>query len=382
MVEIFPVGAAIGLSIAGYLFYWLGIRRQLVRPNRASWLIWSAVTTVEALTYQAVNEGLAQNIIFFVSAASCLLITIAVWRQSSWQQPSASERMCMAVALASLIVWIGFKESLWAHLLVVAAVPVSFWPTWQSALEDRRREDSPAWGLWALGDLATLFVIVSGSERHAMDLPYIVIELGCHASVWAMIGLGTIDPRRLLGLRGTGALDDRPAVSAGGLRIGENALGKAVFAARRFALGALLVEFTGPRWHRSEVFSNGSGPADRFFQIDQQHYMGASGAIDDLINHSCNPNAGLRFADGAIYLVAIRPIARGEEICWDYSTTASQSAFWMRCACGAEQCRGVIGDFEFLEEPLKQRYRALELVPPYLREPVEPGLRHADIGAM
>lgn len=381
MVENLWVAAAIGCSIAGYAFYWLGIRRQLVRPNRASWLIWSAVTTVEALTYQAVNQGLAQNIIFFISAASCLLITIAVWRQSAWQQPSASERLCMGVALASLIVWIGLQQSYWAHVLVVAAVPVSFWPTWRSAIEDRRREQSPAWGLWTLGDLATLLVVIGGRDRHAGDLPYILVELGCHASVWALIGLRSIDPRHALGLPRRGGLEEPPLATGQGLRVADNALGKAVYAARAFPSGALLVEFTGPRWHRNEIFSNGSGPADRFFQIDQNHYMGPSGGIDDLVNHSCNPNAGLRFSDDGIFLVAIRPIACGEEISWDYSTTASQSAFWMRCACGAEHCRGVVGDFEFLEDSLKQRYRALDLVPPYLKSPHEEELPRDHIGA-
>jgi hypothetical protein len=83
----FLLTLAMSLTILAYGCYWWGIRRQLIRPNRSSWLIWSAVTTVEALTYQAVNEGLLQNIIFFMNAASCLFITFAVWRQSAWQRP-------------------------------------------------------------------------------------------------------------------------------------------------------------------------------------------------------------------------------------------------------------------------------------------------------
>jgi SET domain len=369
MVSIeFWLFAAMILSISGYGFYWLGIRRQLVRPNRSSWLIWSAVTTIEALTYQALNEGLAQNIVFFVSAASCLFITLAIWRQSAWQRPSDAELICIAIALGALIIWFGFQSQFWAHVLVVAAVPVSFLPTWISAWQDKRRELSPAWGLWALGDFATLMLILSGPRQTGTDLPYIIIELVCHASIWLMIGLASINPLRSLGVPVQKFLvRDVDKNTRSPFRVAPSSLGKAVYATRAFAIGSTLMEFTGPRYHASEVHSNRWGEDDRFVQIDVDHYMGPSGGLDDLVNHSCHPNAGLRFTNEGVFLIAIRPIQQGDEVCWDYSTTLSNTSFYMRCQCGAPQCRQVIGDFAFLEPDLQERYRALNLVPTYLR---------------
>jgi SET domain len=373
MVSIeFWLFAAMILSISGYAFYWLGIRRQLVRPNRSSWLIWSAVTTIEALTYQAVNEGLTQNIVFFISAASCLFITLAIWRQSAWQRPSDAELICIGIALASLIIWIGFQSQFWAHILVVAAVPVSFLPTWISAWQDKRRELSPAWGLWALGDFATLMLILSGPRLGGTDLPYIIVELVCHASIWLMIGLSSINPLRSLGIPIQAFLVRDVDKSKGNpFRVGETKLGKAVYAARSFPTGAKLMEFTGPRYHASEIHSNRWGEDDRFVQIDVDHYMGPSGGLDDLVNHSCYPNAGLRFTDEGVFLIAIRPIQSGDEVCWDYSTTLSNTSFYMPCQCGTPDCRDVIGDFAFLEPDLQDRYRAMNVVPDYLMKQAE-----------
>ncbi len=359
---------AMGLTIVAYGFYWWGIRRQLVRPNRSSWLIWSAVTTVEALTYQAVNEGLLQNIVFFMNAASCLFITFAVWRQSAWQKPSNSELFCMALAAASLILWLGFHEQTWAHILVVAAVPVGFLPTWYSALEDRRRELSPAWGFWSLADFSTLMVVMSSGRAHGMDLPYILIEFVCHAIVWLIIGLGTINPWSALQvLGGKKEKGNSDAQGGGQFIVGKNNAGKAVYANRPFPTGAKLIRFSGPIYHKSEIFVHRTGEDDRFFQVGPDEYMGPSGDIDDIVNHSCRPNAGLRFAEKEIFLVALRPIQTGEEICWDYSTTSSSSTFYMKCLCAVPECRGIIGDFEFLEPELQDQYRQLELVPPYLQ---------------
>src|SRR5512141_2336583 len=56
------------------------------------------------------------------------------------------------------------------------------------------------------------------------------------------------------------------------------------------------------------------------------------------LNHSCEPNCGLR---GQITFVAMRPIKRGEELTIDYAMTDSGGEA-MICQCGQPACRSVI----------------------------------------
>lgn len=366
---------AIACNFAGYATYLIGMRRDLVQPNRASWLIWSAATAIEGLTYLAINPGALQGTVFLVSAVLCFAVTAILWRKSTWAPPTAQETFCIAACLMSLVLWLGFQNAVWAHFLVVAAVPISFWPTWVSVWKDRTRERSPAWGLWTVGDLATLFVALRGPSLGVDELGYILVELVCHASVWFMIGLATINPLRSLGLRRGGLLvldNYRPASNL--FRVEDNHLGKGVYAARRFLEGDELMEFTGRRFSASEVPTLMRGPADRFVQVTPDHFMGPSGRIDDLVNHSCEPNAGLRFTEDGVFLVAIRTIPPGEEITWDYSTTLAESNWHMICQCRAENCRRVIGNFDSIEPDRQEWFRARNLVAPYLRrrDPVSP----------
>lgn len=359
---------AIGFSFSGYAAYLLGLRRQTIRPNRASWLIWATATTLEALTYAAVNPGAPQGWVFALSAVACVLVTIGIWHRSAWSPPSPTDTFCIAVCLTALVLWLVFRETFWAHMLVVAAVPVSFWPTWASLWADPSRERSPAWGLWTFGDLATLLIAVRGTELGVAELGYILVELLCHASVWFLIGLATINPLRSLGAhRGGLFVFDRYRPSNNLFRVGENHLGKAVFAATGFAEGDVLLEFTGQRLRADQVPSRMRGRGDRFVQVTPDQYMGPSGWLDDLVNHNCVPNAGLRFADDGVFLVAIRAIAPGEEISWDYSTTLRESNWRMLCQCKAPECRRVIGNFETLDAERQAWFRARNLVAPYLQ---------------
>jgi hypothetical protein len=361
---------ALGCSFAGYATYLAMLRRDLVQPNRASWLIWSGSTAVEAATYAAVNPGSPQSWVFIASAACCVAVTLGIWRRSAWEWPTRTEAFCMAASAVALVTWLVFQETFWAHMLVVIAVPISFWPTWASVWADRTREKSPAWGLWTVGDLATLIVAGRYANEGIGEFAYVGVELLCHASVWFMVGLATINPLRSLGFGGGAA-----ALPPARLTVGENHLGQAVFAGQAFARGDAIVRFTGRRFRADRIPSLMRGRSDRYVQVTPDHYMGPSGRIDDLINHSCAPNAGLRFASDGVLLVAIRDIAPGEEIAWDYSTTLKESNWHMICQCRAPECRRVIGNFATLSAERQEWFRSHNLVAPYLRRRDEPARR-------
>ena len=85
-----------------------------------------------------------------------------------------------------------------------------------------------------------------------------------------------------------------------------------------------------------------------------------------LLNHSCEPNCGLRF-DGQYSMFALRDLTVGEQILWDYSTSMGTDDAWrMRCACQSPSCRKVIGPFVEIPAEKQAEYKALNIVLPYL----------------
>ncbi len=78
---------------------------------------------------------------------------------------------------------------------------------------------------------------------------------------------------------------------------------------------------------------------------------------DAFINHSCDPNAGYK---GQIFLVAMRDIDAGEEICIDYATILHASEgvepYRLKCYCGSDNCRDVITDEDWKIPELQKRY--------------------------
>lgn len=145
--------------------------------------------------------------------------------------------------------------------------------------------------------------------------------------------------------------------------IDETDVGRGVFAARDFEPWSPILTFDGPRVtgdHPVAVADEGG----YLLQIDMDTYI-VPRPPAVLVNHSCRPNAGIV---EAVRLVAICPIRAGEEIRFDYSTTMDEEAWTMQCRCGAPSCRGVVKDFKYLPDEVKQRYLDLGIVSPFIAD--------------
>ncbi len=80
------------------------------------------------------------------------------------------------------------------------------------------------------------------------------------------------------------------------------------------------------------------------------------------LNHSCNPNAGIR---GKVTLRASKDINKGEEIIIDYSTTECDEFWSFTCHCGAKNCRKKVRSIQYLDKKTFNKY--LPYIPKYFQ---------------
>lgn len=83
------------------------------------------------------------------------------------------------------------------------------------------------------------------------------------------------------------------------------------------------------------------------------------GYPDRHLNHSCDPNAYVRYGASGCALYARRAIASGEEITCDYNLNITGGTSWP-CRCGSARCRGeTVGDFFKLPIEIQREYRPM-----------------------
>lgn len=138
--------------------------------------------------------------------------------------------------------------------------------------------------------------------------------------------------------------------------------GRGVFAEQPIPRGRLLVVFGGDVIDRREVDRLVPALRPLVIQVDEDAFLvSTKPGPGDWVNHSCEPNAGLR---GQICLVAMRDIAPGEEITFDYAMSDGCDYDEFTCHCGATRCRGRISGDDWSRPDLVERYRGYRS--PYL----------------
>lgn len=135
--------------------------------------------------------------------------------------------------------------------------------------------------------------------------------------------------------------------------------GVGVFANKPFGRGELII------CGKPESFIDER--TDYSFQVDVNKHI----QLDEparLINHSCEPNLGIRNNKfGGYDFIAIRDIFFDEELTWDYCMTEFISiAIKKPCLCGTKSCRRKIGGFVCLPPDIRNKYN--EFIADYLKK--------------
>ena len=130
--------------------------------------------------------------------------------------------------------------------------------------------------------------------------------------------------------------------------------GKGVYALRDIAAGESLIEYIGEIIDWKEALRrHPHDPSDPnhtfYFHIDEKHVIDANvgGNASRWINHACEPNCEADETDGRVFIKALRDLAPGEELFYDYGLVIDERLTpklkkQYQCRCGSPVCRGTM----------------------------------------
>jgi SET domain-containing protein len=130
--------------------------------------------------------------------------------------------------------------------------------------------------------------------------------------------------------------------------------GLGAFATRRIRRGTRIIEYVGERITAEEADRRYDADLAEhshvlLFTVDKRTVIdaGVGGNEARYINHSCAPNCEAELDAGRVYILALRTIAPGEELTYDYHLECdgrddAELERRYACRCGAATCRGTM----------------------------------------
>jgi len=132
--------------------------------------------------------------------------------------------------------------------------------------------------------------------------------------------------------------------------------------------GTSVATFGGTAMSRVDFSQYEADRRSRSLQVDTNViFLGPpSREPGDSINHSCEPNCGMR---NATAIVAMRDIAIGEELTFDYAMSDASDYNEFNCNCGTSLCRGRVRADDWRLDTLRHRYKGF--FSPYIQRKID-----------
>jgi hypothetical protein len=107
---------------------------------------------------------------------------------------------------------------------------------------------------------------------------------------------------------------------------------KAFFAQQRYEPGQVVAEFSAGKTLSRPTYLTVQVGIDKHIMLQPEHLQ--------YINHSCDPN--VFFDTYTMQVVALKPIAEGDEMTFFYPSTEWDMVQPFKCYCGTSRCLGEI----------------------------------------
>ncbi len=121
--------------------------------------------------------------------------------------------------------------------------------------------------------------------------------------------------------------------------------------------GQIVAEYDGPRIPKSEADERyGGRPVTYLFGFGEKDMVIDGFSTAMFMNHSCDANCETEEIDERIFITALRDIAPGEELVYNYHLYDSDLEDEAPCYCGANACRGTM----YSEAELTRRAKLLK----------------------
>jgi hypothetical protein len=329
-------GLAALTQIAAYLVYLHLFRAGKIEPNGTSWLMFAYGTAL--LVFLELRNGATWFELALPVACGTMSVIVSVlcFRSNAVEPADRVENLAFGADLSLTLIYAGVALVISGHSKYAVAFLVagnltaftSFAPLVRSTWHAPSREQPLPWMMWTVA-YALLFAATFISE--GFRAPELLLYPGLCVSLHGLVAVfSSREVPKRTSTKKTRTMNANHA-STETIHLRTSSIsGMGIHAGVAFAAGQFISELTGTILLdlATEAEPNAIGVAPDVW-MDPDFPLVS-------INHSCEPNSAFT---SERTLSATRPIAVGEEITVDYSTTEADVAWAMDCACSTASCR-------------------------------------------
>ena len=137
------------------------------------------------------------------------------------------------------------------------------------------------------------------------------------------------------------------------IHVGESKIeGKGIFATKDIKKGEIVGTIKGPNMYKVNINLEDALSNPNWIGFKMHNWVNPVTPYE-FLNHSCDPNTGIK---GHKRMIALHNIKKGEEVTIDYSIIEADPRWYMNCSCNGKKCRGTIESIQKLPRKIYDSY--------------------------
>lgn len=182
---------ALALNTLGAALYLKETLRGEVRPHPVSWLLWTLAPSIAFAAQLVEGVGLPSLLTLAVAINPIAVLVVLVKSSKSRWRVSAADVAYGALSFTGLVLWIIYKNAMFAIWLSIATDALAAIPTYRKAIAHPRSEAWLQYALLAVSSALVLMTIDQWNAAGSLFAVYLVL-LGLSLTIIVLIGQSRI----------------------------------------------------------------------------------------------------------------------------------------------------------------------------------------------
>lgn len=169
-------------QLIGYFLYSKDVFKGQIKPNTASWSIWTVGSVLESYSYIALTGDWVKNILPIVCSLSVIAFFFICIKRGHFEKISPFEWIIVIGDTIAIFVWWLYQSAFYANTLLIVTAIASFLPIIRHTYLHPKEETPGPWIYWTIAYFLLGVTSLLRFEK-VEDLLYPISFLILHAIV-------------------------------------------------------------------------------------------------------------------------------------------------------------------------------------------------------
>lgn len=180
----FQLGIFAGvLQLVAYGLYGKQIFQGKSLPNTAAWSVWALLALLGSSSYVVMTADPAKYFLPLASAAATLCTFVYAISAGKFRRMDTLGWFTLLLCILAGLIWWLLRSAVFANIISVGIVAVSFIPIYSSLLKNPSHEMALPWWVWTSAYSLLTLVVILRWDGHYVNLVYPVTMVFLHISV-------------------------------------------------------------------------------------------------------------------------------------------------------------------------------------------------------